>query len=153
METFSAGKQIEELTRTLAKLTQELQNQIKQNHDILIFQATWVGLLNSALDVNDTNMHNFKDLTTKTKSKALLRYSTIEEQSKILERVCLTAHKMRLCSQLIKLVKKLKNNRDNVSQIGLQAQIDTLLQDKDIKKFKFLQNEINVVKNEKGVRM
>ncbi|XP_037959851.1 conserved oligomeric Golgi complex subunit 5 [Teleopsis dalmanni] len=146
-QNMTIGDQIQDLSKRLHNISDNLQEQVRKNHGALLQQATHAGRFDAALNVLVTDVDAIKATGQRLKNQVDTHYSIVENQTKVLARLHELSHLLRSAGTLLTLTTKLKNTKDVLKQAEIHFELAPLVDDKDLKDIDFIQSERTFVIN------
>lgn len=136
---LTIGDQIQELSKRLNNINEELQQQVRDKHGALLQQATHAGRFDTALNTLADDVQRIRNSSYRLKNQVDHQYQLIENQSKVLARLHELSHLLRSSKTLLTLTSKLRNTKDVLKQAELHYELNELIEDPDLKKIEFVQ--------------
>ncbi|XP_023299329.2 conserved oligomeric Golgi complex subunit 5 [Lucilia cuprina] len=137
---LTIGDQIQELSKRLNNINEELQQQVRDKHGALLQQATHAGRFDAALNTLADDVQRIRNSSYRLKHQVDHQYQLIENQSKVLARLHELSHLLRSSKTLLTLTSKLRNTKDVLKQAELHYELNELIEDPDLKKIEFVQS-------------
>lgn len=133
-------EQIQELTRRLQNVNDDLHHQVREKHDALLQQATHAGRFDVALNTLANDVEQIRGTGQKLKTQIDTQYQQVDNQTCILGRLHELSHLLRSAGTLLTLTAKLRSTKDVLKQAELHYELGQLVDDEDLKKIDFVQN-------------
>lgn len=144
---LTIGDQIQELSKRLNNINEELQQQVRDKHGALLQQATHAGRFDAALNTLADDVQRIRNSGYRLKEQVDQQYQLIENQSKVLARLHELSHLLRSSKTLLTLTSKLRNTKDVLRQAELHYELNELIEDPELKKIEYVQAARNYVIN------
>lgn len=138
---MTIAEQIQELTKRLNNINDDLHQQVREKHGALLQQATHAGRFDTALCEIAEDVQKVRKTAQKLKNQVDKQYGTIENQTIILGRLHELSHLLRSAGTLLSLSAKLKTTKDVLKQAEILAELGPLIDDKDLQGIEFIQEE------------
>ncbi|XP_067623224.1 conserved oligomeric Golgi complex subunit 5 [Eurosta solidaginis] len=133
-------EQIQELSKRLQNVNDDLQQQVREKHGALLQQATHAGRFDVALNTLANDVEQIRSTGRKLKSQIDAQYQQIDSQTRILGRIQQSSHLLRSAGTLLALTAKLRSTKDVLKQAELHYELGQLVDDENLKKIEFVQN-------------
>ncbi|XP_011183527.1 conserved oligomeric Golgi complex subunit 5 [Zeugodacus cucurbitae] len=133
-------EQIQELTKRLQNVNDDLHQQVREKHDALLQQATHAGRFDVALNTLASDVEQIRGTGQKLKRQIDTQYQQVDNQTRILGRLHELSHLLRSTGTLLSLTAKLRSTKDVLKQAELHFELGQLFDDEDLKKIDFVQN-------------
>ncbi|KAL9922906.1 conserved oligomeric Golgi complex subunit 5 four way stop [Glossina fuscipes fuscipes] len=137
---LTIGDQIQELSKRLNSINEELHQQVREKHGALLQQASHAGRFDADLNNLAEDVQQIKSSGYKLKSQVDQQYQLIENQSKVLSRLHELSHLLRSSKTLLILTMKLRNTKDVLKQAELHFELNELIEDPGLKNIEFVQD-------------
>lgn len=144
---LTIGDQIQELSKRLNNINDELQQQVRDKHGALLQQATHAGRFDVALNSLAEDVQQIRSSGYRLKHQVDSQFQLIENRTKVLARLHELSHLLRSSKTLLTLTTKLKVTKDILKQAELHYELNELIEDPDMKKIEFVQAARNYVIN------
>lgn len=142
---FPFSEQISKLTAGLELISNELKNQVRDQHGALLSQASHAGRLDNSLNCVDVHMKTLMDGATRLTKQVHGPYAALEQQTVVLTRLHDASHLMRQVGTFLHLYKNLQQTKDFSKQATIFYEMEALTEDKDLQSIKFIREEIVTV--------
>ncbi|XP_013101383.1 conserved oligomeric Golgi complex subunit 5 isoform X2 [Stomoxys calcitrans] len=139
--------QIQELSKRLNNVNEELQQQVRDKHGALLQQATHAGRFDAALNSLADDVQKIRSSGYRLKHQVDNQFQLIENRTKVLSRLHELSHLLRSSKTLLTLTTKLRGTKDILKQAELHYELNELIEDPDLKKIEFVQAARNYVIN------
>ncbi|XP_058979918.1 conserved oligomeric Golgi complex subunit 5 isoform X1 [Musca domestica] len=146
---LTIGDQIQELSKRLNNINEELQQQVRDKHGALLQQATHAGRFDTALNSLADDVQQIRSSGYRLRQQVDSQFQLIENRTKVLARLHELSHLLRSSKTLLTLTNKLKGTKDVLKQAELHYELNELIEDPDMKKIEFVQAARNYVINSK----
>lgn len=138
---MSFTDQISKLSEGLDLISTELQKQVRENHGLLLKQASNQTNLHESLDTISAQVERLDLAANKLKEKINVRYNILENQTKVLRNLHEASHLLRQISRFLQLHRRLGAADNLTQQAKILYELEPLMDDLDLKKIIFLQDE------------
>lgn len=138
---MTISTQIQELSKGLDTISFELKSKVREQHGALLSQATHAGRLDLALNTVSGDVERIQTTAHRLKSQLDSQYSLIENQTRVLGNLHEVSHILRSCGNLLNLTQKLKDTKDVLKQASIHFELEPLIEDSDLNRIEFIQDE------------
>ncbi|CAD6999123.1 unnamed protein product [Ceratitis capitata] len=133
-------EQIQELSKRLQNVNDDLHQQVREKHGALLQQAMHAGRFDVALNTLYYDVEQIRTIGHKLKNQIDIQYQQVDNQTRVLGRLHELSHLLRSAGTLLSLTVKLRSTKDPLKQAELHYELGQLIEDEDLKKIDFVQN-------------
>ncbi|XP_036327666.1 conserved oligomeric Golgi complex subunit 5 [Rhagoletis pomonella] len=133
-------EQIQELSKRLQNVNDDLHQQVREKHGALLQQATHAGRFDVALNNLASDVEQIRTAGHKLKTQIDTQYQQVDNQTRVLGHLHELSHLLRSAGTLLSLTAKLRSTRDVLKQAEIHYELAQLVDDEDLKKIEFVQN-------------
>ncbi|KAK6631510.1 hypothetical protein RUM44_006037 [Polyplax serrata] len=158
-QILSVSEQIAKLSEGIDNLNRELQKQVSENHDDLLFHASWIEKLEDVLEMMSANMQSLLSGAERISSQIVQPYQQMEEKFLRMENILKTLNILRRITRIQVVSHRLPPHVTSDSDILKISQnikeLDKLWNEIDLSNIKILEpNEkrLKTIKNEVSER-
>ncbi|XP_075214517.1 conserved oligomeric Golgi complex subunit 5 four way stop isoform X2 [Lycorma delicatula] len=147
IQSLAVSDQLAKLTHGITLLEKELQQQVLQNHDQLVSQATWVDKLESILADLQSHVQRLLSSVERLRGKVVEPFNKLETQTMMLARLHATSDLLRRTSRIQQLTKRLPNTEAMKASV-LISELDELCRDVDLSGLQILEDDQRLIRTE-----
>ncbi|XP_053957434.1 conserved oligomeric Golgi complex subunit 5 [Anastrepha obliqua] len=133
-------EQIQELSKRLQNVNDDLHQQVREKHGALLQQATHAGRFDVALNTLANDVEQIRAAGQRLKTQIDAQYQHVDNQTRILGRLHELSHQLRSAGTLLSLTAKLRATKDVLKQAEIHYELGQLVDDEDLKQIEFVQN-------------
>ncbi|RZF41018.1 hypothetical protein LSTR_LSTR002650 [Laodelphax striatellus] len=146
-QTLIVSEQLSRLTHGITLLEKELQQQVLENHDQLVTQATWVDKLETILSDLQSHTQRLLSSVERLRGKVIEPFNKLETQTVMLARLHATSDLLRRTARIQQLAKRLPT-LEPVRASATISELDELCCDVDLSGLQILEDDQRLIRSE-----
>lgn len=144
--SITFAEQITKLTDGLELISNELQSQVREQHGALLSQASHASKITIAIDTVNGHMERLKYGADKLKQQVNQPFQTLENQTKVLERLHDASDLLRQSGKFLQIFRKLQQSaKDPIQQANYLYEFESLIDDEKLNRIEFVREEKVIV--------